>query len=49
MKNCCRIDIADASNGYFVESFTIEEVTNRIEGILNTRKEGQDELHKLKT
>uniref|UniRef100_A0A0E9TBL0 Uncharacterized protein n=1 Tax=Anguilla anguilla TaxID=7936 RepID=A0A0E9TBL0_ANGAN len=26
-------DIADALNGYFVESFTREEVTNRPEGV----------------
>ena len=29
-------DIADALSGYFVESFTREEVTNRADGILNT-------------
>lgn len=52
-------DIADALNGYFVKSFTGEEVTDRPVGIFSTQnvladieigdKEVFDELHKLKT
>ena len=52
-------DIADALNGYFVESFTKEEVNNMQEGIHNNlnvfanieieEKEVLDKLNKLKT
>ena len=56
-----QVILADALNGYFVESFTRKEVTNRLDGILNTLRQNVfgnieigdreilDKLQKLKT